>query len=59
MENAEASTRLLAMTTLRNILGTKTLSEMLSDRDHISQEMQVNISIYCINLQKILLEIIG
>ncbi|KAL7077659.1 hypothetical protein ACQ4LE_003191 [Meloidogyne hapla] len=40
VENAEASTRLLAMTTLRNILGTKTLSEMLSDRDHISQEMQ-------------------
>uniref|UniRef100_A0A915LXH5 Bestrophin homolog n=2 Tax=Meloidogyne javanica TaxID=6303 RepID=A0A915LXH5_MELJA len=40
VENAEASTRLLAMTTLRNILGTKTLSEMLSYRDHISQEMQ-------------------
>jgi len=29
------------MTTLRNVLGTKTLSEMLSDRDHISHQMQV------------------
>ncbi|KAF7637438.1 PHB domain-containing protein [Meloidogyne graminicola] len=40
VENATASTRLLAMTTLRNVLGTKTLSEMLSDRDHISLEMR-------------------
>lgn len=30
------STRLLAQTTLRNVLGMKTLSEMLSDRDGIA-----------------------
>nr|CAD2205685.1 unnamed protein product [Meloidogyne enterolobii] len=40
VEDAKASTKLLAMTTLRNVLGTKTLSEMLSDRDHISHQMQ-------------------
>ena len=32
---------LLAQTTLRNVLGTKTLSEILSDRDAISHIMQV------------------
>lgn len=41
VENSTASTKLLAQTTLRNVLGTKTLSEMLSERDHISHQMQV------------------
>jgi len=39
--SAHQSTRLLAQTTLRNVLGTKSLSEMLSDRENISQFMQV------------------
>ena len=39
--NAHQSTRLLAQTTLRNVLGTKSLSEMLSDRENISHFMQV------------------
>ena len=39
--NAHYSTRLLAQTTLRNVLGTKNLSEILSDRENISQFMQV------------------
>ena len=34
-------TRLLAQTTLRNILGTKNLHEILSERDSISNSMQV------------------
>lgn len=38
--NANYSTRLLAATTLRNILGTKTLQEILQDREHIAQMMQ-------------------
>lgn len=38
--NAHQSTRLLAQTTLRNVLGTKSLSEMLSDRENISHFMQ-------------------
>ena len=41
IENAHDSTKLLAATTLRNVMGTKTLSEILSDREHISQFMQV------------------
>lgn len=40
VENAHHSTRLLAQTTLRNILGTKTLHEILSDRESISSAMQ-------------------
>ncbi|KAI6218342.1 PHB domain-containing protein [Aphelenchoides fujianensis] len=40
VENATGSTRLLAQTTLRTILGTKLLAEMLSHRDEISAEMQ-------------------
>ena len=35
------STRLLSEATLRNILGTKTLAEILSDREHVAQNMQV------------------
>jgi len=38
-ENAAASTKLLAQTTLRNILGTRTLSGILAERDAISNEM--------------------
>jgi len=41
VENAARSTQLLAQTTLRNILGTKTLSEILTDRESISAMMQV------------------
>ena len=41
VENAHHSTRLLAQTTLRNILGTKNLHEILCDRESISTAMQV------------------
>ena len=41
VENANRSTRLLAQTTLRNVLGTKNLSEILMERDTISHTMQV------------------
>merc|ERR1712184_135679 len=43
VENAHHSTRLLAQTTLRNILGTKNLHEILSDRESISGSMQANL----------------
>merc|ERR1711981_198953 len=39
VENYNKSTRLLASTTLRNILGTKSLAEILSDKEHIAGEM--------------------
>ena len=35
------STRLLAATTLRNVLGTKSLGDILSDRESIAGAMQV------------------
>ncbi|XP_042148900.1 band 7 protein AGAP004871 [Ixodes scapularis] len=40
VENAHHSTRLLAQTTLRNILGTRNLHEILADREQISSSMQ-------------------
>lgn len=42
--NADSATRLLAQTTLRNVLGTKSLSEILSDREEIARSMQVGAS---------------
>lgn len=39
VENASVSTKLLASTTLRNILGMKNLSEVLSDREHTAAEI--------------------
>ncbi|ELU10943.1 hypothetical protein CAPTEDRAFT_172853, partial [Capitella teleta] len=40
VEDANRSTRLLAQTTLRNVLGTKDLSQILSEREIISHFMQ-------------------
>ena len=37
------STRLLAATTLRNVLGTKNLSDILSEREGISKLIKVDI----------------
>ena len=52
VENAHHSTRLLAQTTLRNILGTKNLHEILSDRDSISGSMQVKMYSWLVNSVK-------
>jgi erythrocyte band 7 integral membrane protein len=43
VENVALSTFLLAQTTLRNMLGTKTLAEILTDRESISHEMQTQL----------------
>jgi len=40
VEDASKSTRLLAQTTLRNVLGTKNLAEILAEREGISNYMQ-------------------
>ena len=37
------STQLLAATTLRNVLGTKNLTEILSEREKISEVMQTSL----------------
>ena len=50
VENAHHSTRLLAQTTLRNILGTKSLHEILSDRESIASAMQVFFILHCTDL---------
>ncbi|XP_043557359.1 stomatin-like [Chiloscyllium plagiosum] len=39
--NVDSVTHLLAQTTLRNILGTKSLSDILSDREHMAQELEL------------------
>ncbi|CAF0971529.1 unnamed protein product [Adineta steineri] len=39
-KDTQSATQLLAQTTLRNILGTKTLQEILCDQEHIAQSMQ-------------------
>ncbi len=41
VSNAQYSTRLLAATTLRNILGTRTLQEILQDKESLAHQMQV------------------
>lgn len=40
VENAEGNTVLLAQSTIRNILGTKTMAEILSQKEEISHEIQ-------------------
>ena len=40
VEDSHHSTRMLAQTTLRNILGTKNLHEILSERESISNGIQ-------------------
>ncbi|XP_061434766.1 stomatin-like [Lethenteron reissneri] len=43
VSDAHAATRILAQTTLRNALGTRTLSEILSDRSELAHAMQMNL----------------
>ena len=41
VENSALSTRLLAATSLRNILGTRTLLEILQEKESIAHHLQV------------------
>jgi erythrocyte band 7 integral membrane protein len=43
VEDAAKSTKLLAATTLRNVLGTKSLHEILSERETVASLIQVTI----------------
>ena len=43
VDDYSGSARLLAATTLRNVLGTRNLGDILSDRESIAQEMQVKV----------------
>ncbi|GFN81143.1 stomatin-1 [Plakobranchus ocellatus] len=55
--NANLATKLLAQTTLRNLLGTLTLSEILSQREHISTQMQLQLDeatgLWGINVERV------
>ena len=42
VDDYASSAKLLAATTLRNILGTKTLADILSERESIAHDMQVS-----------------
>lgn len=44
VSDAQGSTKLLAQTTLRNMIGTKNLSEILMDREGLSAQMQVQMN---------------
>ena len=44
VDDYSGSARLLAATTLRNVLGTKNLGDILSERESIAQDMQVTSS---------------
>ena len=45
VDDYSASARLLSATTLRNVLGTKSLKEILSERETIARDMQVRDSV--------------
>jgi len=46
VENAYNSTYRVAQTSLRDVLGTKNLSELLSDRETISEQMGVGLFVF-------------
>ena len=48
VDDYSGSSRLLAATTLRNVLGTMTLGEILSQRETVATEMKVNLIKYII-----------
>ena len=43
VDDYSGSARLLAATTLRNVLGTRNLGDILSERESIAQEMQASL----------------
>ena len=46
VDDYSGSARLLAATTLRNVLGTMTLGEILSQRETVATEMKVDLLYY-------------
>ena len=43
VSDVDSATRLLAQTTLRNMLGTRSLTEILTDREHIANDMMCHL----------------
>ena len=46
VDDDSGCSRLLAATTLRNILGTRNLGDILSERESIAREMKVNMRLF-------------
>lgn len=46
VDNANQATQMLAQTTLRNMLGTKSLTEILIDREEMADHMGVSIIVF-------------
>ena len=57
VEDAAKSTKLLAASTLRNVLGTKSLHEILSDRETVANLIQV-LKFYSLNRAEIIIKTI-
>lgn len=58
VEDARGSTKLLAQTSLRNMIGTRNLSDILMDREGLSAQMQVSkSSLFSLSLAAILADI--
>ena len=49
VDDYSGSSRLLAATTLRNVLGTMTLGEILSQRETVATEMKVKSKTNCVS----------
>ncbi len=63
-ENARNSTFRVAQGTLRDVLGTKSLAQILSDREEISEQMGVGmltlfLALVVINIESLLSDIVG
>lgn len=59
VEDAQGSTKLLAQTSLRNMIGTRNLSDILMDREGLSAQMQVNkSSLFSLSVAAILADIL-
>ena len=59
VDDYASSAKLLAATTLRNILGTKTLADILAERESIAHDMQVTILAYQFLLSYFFLHYVG
>lgn len=53
VDNANQATQMLAQTTLRNMLGTKSLTEILTDREEMAELMSVSIEHILMSIEEL------
>lgn len=54
VEDANLATQMLAQTTLRNMLGTKSLADILRDREEMAEQMEVPKNVLLLILSRII-----